>query len=600
MRVLLLALLFLSGALATRGETVREWVNTAPKANITFTKWDGDLPSTDDNGNGATHLPQGFYGYLDLSQLPPDAFPIKLRLIYDTPFPDDISSSLSGQLSQLKDSAPTGSGLVVIETIYSTASDVRAVPVWNAPLPLRHPQGYGNQQESVRAEIQTRTGSLAGRLLIGASAPAWFHARAVLVNAPGANQPFAKNSYRSVAEVKQLVPESITYLNVDTIWIDSTAAADPQLSDSFWQQVLLAGTTIAGHPTDIALLTKRLGLAANEPILLGRLVSADSPEAFTSSQGPISVVSNVPLEHIGSFNPFAFSVIVGKAMHAQLLSFSEFYLGIFLVLQTVVIVAGFLFLRGAARVWLWLIIPAFALIYTVAGITLAHLVIQSRSEGRLAQVELQVEGWPQGLLFTHLEQISLADHETVLDLPPDSFPFNPHSADDYYASNVNATFSFYHSADPTRLTVHAQPATRFAADVRSFIDAQPPCDLDGNGTLSILRPFSGAWVWDGASWHNLGPLSRGQKINISLQPIINPHTEMSGRYCLEGQEEDDFPSTLKPLLDRDTLSALSSAGQNLFLGVEPVANVKLENSADDHVESRRVVAYQFHSSGGAP
>ena len=598
MRSLLLALLFSCAALDSRGETVREWVEAAPKANLTFTRWDGDTPTADDNRADAIRLPQGFYGYLDLSQLPPESFPVKLRLIYDTPFSDDLNSSQPGHLNQLKDSAPADPGSVVIEYDYAAPSDAQAVPVWNTPLPLRHSLNYNDQMESVRAEVQSRSGALLGRRLIGVTSPTRLRPRAVLINAPGANEVFAQYSYRSVGEARRLVPDGITYLTVDTIWIDAATAADPQLSDAFWQQVLLAGTTVAGHPDDIALLTKRLGLAANEPVLLGRFVSNQSPEEFGSQQGSVNI-TNVSVEHIGGINAFAFTEIVGREMHSQLLGFSEFYLGVFVFLQAAVIVVGFLRLRGAVRVWLWLIVPCFALAYTVAGIALAHVLVQSRSEGRLAQVELQVEGWPKALLFTHLEQISLGDRETVLDLPPDSFPFNPRSSDNY-GGMPNATFSFHRAADASELTTHAHPGTRFSADTRSIIAAKPPCDLDAKGMLTVSRPFSGAWLWDGATWRELGPLYAGQKVDVNSTRMIHPSTGFKGRFISTGDDEEDFPSLLKPLLDSDTLDAFSFSRQNLFLGVEPVDDVMLENSSRDQVESRRVIAYQFHSSGGTP
>jgi hypothetical protein len=582
---------------ATRGETVREWVNTAPKAEITFALWDGDLPATDYNRDGALPLSQGFYGYLDLSHLPADAFPIKLRLLYDAPIADDVASSHPGILSQLKDTASAGPGLVVEETYFASPSDAQAVPVWNAPLPVPQLLGY-NYQESVRAEIQSRNGTLLGRLLIGASAPPWGRPHAVLVNTPGANQAFAKASYRTVAEVKRLVPDSYAYANVDTIWIDAASASDPTLSDAFWQQILLGGTTVAGRPDEIGILAKRLGLTPNEPVLTGGLVAAESPEAFTQAQGQVRDLSGNFIQVNGA-NPFALSAIMGAEMHRQLLHFSEFYLGIFLVLQTIVIIAAFLCLRGTRRVWLWLVVPGFAFIYTVAGIALSHVMVQARSDGRLEQVELRREGWPQALLLTHLKEISLADRETVLDLPSGSRPFIPLPAD-FFPSRPYVTSFFRHDADMTRLTVHSRPATKIAADIRSLLSSKPPCEFSADGMLNARRNFSGAWLWDGANWHDLGRLYQGQQIYWKTFRIIQPSTSMTGRVVWDEQGDDDFPSTLKPLLNDDTLKALSSAGEGLFLGVEPVADVQIENAVNDRMASRRVVAYQFHMKGATP
>jgi hypothetical protein len=100
MRPFFFAFLFLCVSLAVRGETMREWLDAAPKADIAFTPWDGDLSSVIDPHNPATPLLQGFYGTLDLSRLPAEVFPIKLRLVYDAPASGDIAAGSPGGLSR--------------------------------------------------------------------------------------------------------------------------------------------------------------------------------------------------------------------------------------------------------------------------------------------------------------------------------------------------------------------------------------------------------------------------------------------------------------------------------------------------------------------
>ena len=166
----------------------------------------------------------------------------------------------------------------------------------------------------------------------------------------------------------------------------------------------------------------------------------------------------------------------------------------------------------------------------------------------------------------------------------------------YFVRGSRATFLFHHIPGMNRLTIHAQPATRVTADVRSLLDMTPPCEATDDGKLKVMRNFSGAWFWDGTDWHNLGSLaSYDASLDWKTATLINPWNHpVSGHYIFDGTEDNDFPSMLKPLLDPNTLKAMLPAGDCLFLGVEPIGDVLRQNEDTDGIISRRVVAYQFH------
>ena len=186
-------------------------------------------------------------------------------------------------------------------------------------------------------------------------------------------------------------------------WIDAATAADPALTpDAFWQQSTpRQEQRLQAIQRILASWPNGLTSPPTNPSLTGKLVISRITEAFILAQGPILSVSNLSVDVSDAANPFSFIVKIGEVMHRQLLRFSEFYLGIFVVLQVGIIIVAFLRLRGPRRVWLWFFIPCFALVYTVAGVLLAHMVIWSRSEVRFAQVVFQRDTWPQGLLLTH-------------------------------------------------------------------------------------------------------------------------------------------------------------------------------------------------------
>src|SRR5258708_1462787 len=86
-RLILLAALSL-GAVRAQGETMQQWVEAAPQAEVGFAPWE---TSSNSYGEGL-RLAQGIYGHVDLSKLPKEDFPIRVRLLY-TPAQSDAPSS---------------------------------------------------------------------------------------------------------------------------------------------------------------------------------------------------------------------------------------------------------------------------------------------------------------------------------------------------------------------------------------------------------------------------------------------------------------------------------------------------------------------------
>jgi hypothetical protein len=577
------------------GETLHAWVSAAPKADIVFVPWDGDLNASDDNGTAAKHLAQHYYGALDLSGLPATAFPITLRLLYDPVTSNDSIVNHPGVPSRLDDDATVGQGTVREESVLDSPPVARTVPIWTAFYPVDAQLTY-NLQESVRAEALDHTGALIARYAIGASRLGNNDATVFVVNTPGADQAFLRKGYQSVANVQRLVPDSYAVAGVDVIWIDSATATDPVYTDAFWQRVLLGGTTVAGLPNDIANLTARLALKPDEPVLLGGLVAADSPAAFNQARGVHrQIYLNVHVDP--AVDPFSFSVALGLAMHQELLRFSLIYLGVFVALQALVVAFAFMGLRGPQRVWLWLIVPGIAVLYAVGGIIFAHFVVRAQSDSHLTQLEFRREGWPGGVLLSHLDQIDLAERETHLDFSVPSRPYI--SINSSWRFNPGAETLFSDEGDGGALSFHPPPGFRTGTDIRSLLGALPLNIVIDDGKLSSMDNFSGAWLWDGREWHNLGPLYKGQMgVDWKQSSVIYPQNWPSETYPAAEMQDASFPSALAPLLNRQRLEAMGAAGDGLFLGVRAVSDVKLESGRDDSVASRRVVAYQFHLQGG--
>ena len=597
MRLPLIALLAWGCLLPVMAESIEEWADAAPKAKVAFTAWDGDLPQASDNEAVAHRLAQKFYGYLDLSGLPPDAFPIQLRIYYDPIKSDDVSPGLPGTLSQPSVTSPLGSELVTEEVIVASLSEGRAVPVWIEPAPMQERLRFDNAQESVRAEILDRSGRLSARLIIGASRLSTQRPQALLINTPSARASFVRGGYVNISEATKLVPDSFALNGVDAVWIDSQTASDPALTAAFWQEVILGGTKVVGASADIAALSRRLGLTSGQSsVIVGGLIAADSPESFASSQGSLQPAYDLQVLVDGP-NPFSFAASLGGMMHHELLVFSLGYLVVFLVLQALVVFGGFYFFRGPTRVWIWLVIPAFALSYSIVGVALSHLLVHARSDSRLTQVELMRENWSRVLLFTDVEQINLQEHQAKLDLNANSRPFLGSNLNILVSSNPSA--QFYHDASGARFSFRCESAAEVAAHVRSTISDSPPCTLNGDGKIEPADDFSGAWLWDGSQWHDLGALLGHRPVDWKAARIIHPHNSNPAAEIISFGEDSSFPRVLEPLLNEPALENIGRAGDAVFLGAKSVRAVPLHEGKGDRLETRRVVAYQFHLAGGS-
>jgi hypothetical protein len=101
MRNLLVAVALALGMLGARAETAQQWLDAAPHADVVFTPWLSSPGAPADEE--VRPITQNCYGYLDLSRLPADAFPIRARLFYEAVTSDrndDSSDSRVGGLGR--------------------------------------------------------------------------------------------------------------------------------------------------------------------------------------------------------------------------------------------------------------------------------------------------------------------------------------------------------------------------------------------------------------------------------------------------------------------------------------------------------------------
>ena len=63
--------------------------------------------------------------------------------------------------------------------------------------------------------------------------------------------------------------------------------------------------------------------------------------------------------------------------------------------------------RGQRRVWLWLVVPLFAILYSILGAIFAVFLVHHRGEAVIDQIERQREGWPEAQVITEFTHLNL-------------------------------------------------------------------------------------------------------------------------------------------------------------------------------------------------
>jgi hypothetical protein len=596
----LLAALFI-GVVAARAETMQQWVNAAPPSEVGFTPWQS---STNTYGEGL-RLAQGVYGYVDLSKIPASEFPIRARLLYTPAQPNRPDNEVAFN-STHSYGMPAADAMAlppryVDETTINSPNEATALPVWNSPFIFNRSPAvqFESQMESVRLEVLGESGTVLARQLIGSSAWNQMLQRAVVVNAPELAGAFHDAGIEAIA-VPGLVPDDFALINVETVWIDSTALQDPALTDAYWRRVLLGGTTVAGHPEDIAALATRLAINPSETVLNGRLVSCSTPDDLRAAVKWKQERGNGPVLATDD-NPFYFSSAVGHDMNLELISFSRWYLGIFLVLQAGLIFFAFTQLRGQRRVWLWLVVPLFAILYSIAGTVLASLFVHHRAEAAIDQIERQREGWPEAQVITEFSHINIGGGGTSVHFPLDSRP--TYLATDTRLPDPGADLIFRREASDAQLLTSPSPGRKMQTFVRSWIPARAPILATPDGKITPQRAFSGAWLWNGTNWVDLGTLQAGKPVAIDAADNVQPGTWNIGPnrvWQTYYDERTDFPGFLKPLLLPSATSALTDLQESIFFGVEAASDYTFDQASSYLVKSRRVVAYQFHLPKAQP
>ena len=606
------ALLFFSTGL--RGETYEEWhKGAANQTPVPFKNW---LPpatvSSDVNGESFSvfESPLGhLFGHLDFSAFPPSAFPLKVRFLY-FPIPSSaVSSPPNGDrekvpswdtpIGYVADVAPMGELIEDREIKINNASEARAIPVWSVMgQPNRVTEDGPINAYTVLLEVKDQNGSLLIRQrLIEAVAGATTH-HAGLMRNNSAGDSYLKD-FVDVTSVDDIPVDEGVYRDVKVLWLDDDSLGDARYDDAFWQKIMLGGTMVVGHATEVQELAQRLHVSPNERILLGGLWSIDYPGInFSDLLKEAQAQGQYDLDLKKGENPFQTHYVFGRKRVNELRHFSIWFLASFTLFEIGVIVGSLFWLQGSRRVLRWLLIPLSAIVYTAVGLIVVHGVVDFRPEVQIFQEVDSVEGWPETRVHTEVNRLGFEDGRASLSTP--AFAqlswFNVDSTNTLPIQSTPVD-------DKTLFSMHQRYGRFSTLHVDYWVPGASPCELGANRSIEATRPLRGAWIWDGRVWRNLGPMKPGIPLVINQAPVVVDPTNIPANDLPADPEpyQNLLPDTVKQMLVQSYVKSLENTDVGILLALDDqAAPDQMQDAAISEIHTQTLLVHQFKLSDLKP
>ena len=599
--------------LSAHSETYEQWQAGAPhQVPVGLTAW--IAPATIPNQlNGEQYItfappPGCLFGNLDLSHFSPSDYPLKVRVVYRA-IPRESFSPVSSDLSPnpawtttlhfIKPNASLGPVLAVHESDVATPAEMNSVPVWNLS-GIETPAGpESSGVYSLLVEIAGRNGDiLARQRLVEAVHPSsgnptygYFIGGKLVLYLPhtGAEAYLeTMKQFGSLTAASELPLEPSFYLSVSVMWLDSGTLHDPRYDDAFWRRIFLAGVTVIGRGPDVSQLAARLGFVPDQPALYGGLWSVDTPNRdlatyirdYNSSYGPYAV--EIP----GNENPFTRAYHLGVRQPTQLMRYSCGFLLGFIVFELAVLFGGGHVFSGPRRVWRWGLVPVSALAYTIVGLLLIHYVVDFRPEVEITDEIRTVDGWTDGQVITTFLRMGL-DARVVTLTAPAQTDFNLRTS-----TSFTDFFTWRSESTESSVTTCQSYGRVLTSAAERQVAAEIPCHVTADRKIEAARPLTGAWVWDGRVWRNLGPMQPGHPLSISDAPVVLDPVSDPDRTLTSS--DDRLPEAVVLMTSPSYTHRLMGSDIGLFLAIDPQAGPEhIDDESMSEVHRYTLLVHQF-------
>jgi hypothetical protein len=619
-RHLLAFVILLNLCTGLRGETYHEWEDSVPNpTTFSFKKWLPPQLTQYNINNGNFSLfdsPTGhLFGHLDFFSFPAQDFPLRVRFLYyrigassvnDTPN-ENISppQDWTSPIGYLAENASIGELLESREVQVKSAVEGTAVPVWS----IRFQTGRFNSESpvdpySVLIEVESHDGTiLARRRLIeavsGATEP-----KACLAKANSGAETYLE-PLTNLATADSLPLDERLYEYVKVLWLDDFTLQDAtKYTDSFWRKAFLSGTTVLGHASEVQALAQRLGISPNQRILQGGLWSVENPtidfSATLKSNSDDGAQGQYSLDLKKGQNPFQNPFDFGKRRTRELLRFSIGFLVTFILFEAAIIIGSLFFLPGHRRVLRWLLIPLSAIVYTAIGLVVVHFVVDFRPETLVLQYVDSVEGWPESLVRTDVTRLSFADERA-------SFSTKALADFDRLGGDLNSCPELSSQSDDKTVFSIAQRYGRFSgARIRYWLPASSPCHILANREIVATRPLQGAWIWNGETWRNLGPMDPGKPVAIDNGPVVIDPSQISTNGEPADLDNpylyrDMLPEEVRHMCDTQYMNTLRNTNVGILIAIDAQAVPdQMGDSATSEVHTQTILIHQFQLPPAKP
>jgi len=604
-----------------RAETYQEWENAVPNPRpILFqgcmapttvgSKITQNSGSTiDDVSSSVFESPLGhLFGHLDFSSYPPTDFPLRVRVFYDRIEESARNREGNGSnlhvpdwTSPLKFTAPDANVGELIESRevnIPNAAEGRAVPVWSIWTQNSRGQYDSFDPYSVLVEVASHDGTLLARKRLIEAVAGTANRNATMARTNSGAESYVKGlGYLITADV--LPTDGNAYEDVKVLWLDDRTLHDPAYPDSFWHNVFFAGTVVVGRDSEVQELAQRLGLSPNQRVLRGGLWSIEhSTENLAEQINPQqNRYGNVRLT--ANQNPFLKSAILGLKRKLELRTFSIWFVASFTVFEMAIIVGSFYLLHGQRRVLRWLLIPLSAIIYTLAGLVVVHLVVDFRPEVQIFREVDTVEGWPESVVSTDVMRLGFKDERTSFTAPQQAaYGWSPVALDSTPRTSAPVE-------DRMAFSMRQRYGRFSNVQIQYAQLAELPCQVTPDRQITATRPLHGAWLWEGKAWRNLGPMEPGKPIAFDKAEVV-----IGARDYREGGTEPityqtgsdgSMPEPVLALINTTYLKSLLGTNVGLFLAVDDRATPEeMADAAVSEIHTQTLLVHQFQLPASQP
>jgi|GEM_PF-5562881 len=552
LRLALCILLAACSVYSTRGESYRDWLDSAPQGKfplvlnpwlmqgkITALGWrveDTRQSRPDDYRYWSIpELPNGGYlGTLDLDGVPPGS---TLTLLYSQVLEKDLLPSAKGE-KQITWQGSMGlldfkSPIRVVRhrVDYSLEGGTVRIPVLFPVADNRVFRGNSPYLLSLRAELRDAAGNVLVRSLpveLAGTSPGNFGGREEPVSWIFGSEEVANRRLNELAAAGSTEhcgdtwPESMApFVSVESVWLSSGMLSG--LPEKSLKRAQLMGVWLYGTSGTIATLRGEAGPPTEARVLGGAAALENRSSAQAMSKSRRSQWRNLAFNnYYGKHNKligkksglFLEPVDLFADLRPRLIGISLGVLGGYLLLSMIVLPLGFMRLKGEGRMRLWWIAPGLAALFSLAGLLVGKFLLPDEASAEVREIRFMYKDkeWPEAFVSTNTRWMSPRAGSESWKLPAGAFVIPTRE----FSMSINGT-------EPNSVWEYSPEASVYKSkemlggraaqhQFGAFVSMDCPVEIVGGEVpeLRAMQNFEDVLVWRAGELVSLGAVKPGE------------------------------------------------------------------------------------------